>query len=233
MSAMRKRIFSLLHYLIFSLLFVLVVVVVAAVLRYTYSKQNAARIAHMEKVIFDLQSSIQVDSIRQYHIQKILAIMNQYNTALAHHEKYEIAEEIYRMSEKYPNLNVDLICATITHETGGTWDPEVVSPAGAMGLMQIMPTTGMFVATFENLTWSSPEEVLFNPIYNVRIGSRYLSSLIEMYDVEGGLAAYNGGERRAALWLGSGKAYGVLARETQAYVPAVKRLYDEFQAFSL
>ncbi|HNR66903.1 MAG TPA: lytic transglycosylase domain-containing protein [bacterium] len=228
-----KKSFSFTRYLVFTLFFVLVIAIVAAALRHMYNKQNAFRIAQMEKMIYDLQSSIQVDSIRQYQIQKIMAIINQYNTSLPHHKKYEIAEEIFRMSEKYPTLNVDLLCATITHETGGTWDTEAVSPAGAMGLMQVMPTTGMFVATYEDLTWSSPEEILFNPIYNIRIGSRYLASLIEMYDVEGGLAAYNGGERRAALWLGSGKAYGVLAGETQNYIPAVKRLYEEFQSFTM
>ena len=32
------------------------------------------------------------------------------------------------MEVKYENLNVDLICATITHESARTWDPKVVSP---------------------------------------------------------------------------------------------------------
>lgn len=233
MNASKRRMSSVVYSLIFSLIFVLVVVVVAVVMKQIYEKKNAAQLAELESIIYKLQSSIHVDSQRQYNIQKVIAIIDQYNVTLSHHQKYEIAEEIFHMSQKYQNLDVDLICATITHETGGTWDPKIISPAGAMGLMQIMPTTGMFVAAYEEVTWTSPEDILFEPIYNIRIGSRYLSSMIRLYNVEGGLAAYNGGERRAAIWMGSGKATGILADETQRYVPAVKRLYEEFQAFRL
>jgi soluble lytic murein transglycosylase len=162
-----------------------------------------------------------------------MTIIDQYNPTMSSGLKYEIAKEIHNVSIKYENLNIDLICATITHESAGTWSPDITSKAGAMGLMQVMPTTGMFVAVYEDITWTSAEDILFNPIYNIRIGSRYLSSLISLYDVDGGLAAYNGGERRAALWLGSGKANGILAEETEKYVPAIMRLYDEYQAFTM
>ena len=202
-------------------------------LKYLNDKQNENKIAELENLLQNMQSAIQVDSIRQYQIHKIIAIIDQFNTEMPNHQKYEIAEEIVRMANKYSNLNVDLICATITHESAATWDPEVMSPVGAKGLMQIMPTTGMFVAAYENISWTSTDEVLYNPIYNIRIGSRYLSSLIEIYDVDGGLAAYNGGERRAALWLDSGKKHGILARETQEYVPAIQRLYEEYQDFRI
>jgi len=33
------------------------------------------------------------------------------------------------------------LCALITHESARTWDPEIISPAGAVGLMQILPST--------------------------------------------------------------------------------------------
>ena len=209
------------------------VVAIGVGVRYILNNKNAEKISQMEKTILEMQSTLSVDSMRQYNIQKIISITDDYNTTMPAHQKYEIAKEIIRMTTKYDNLNVDLICATITHESAGTWDPEIQSPAGAKGLMQIMPATGMFVAAYEDITWSSANEVLFNPIYNIRIGSRYLSSLIENYDVDGGLAAYNGGERRAALWIGSGKSAGILPRETQEYVPAIQRLYEEYKDLRL
>ena len=212
---------------------VLMAIVGAALVKYGSDGGHNKRIADLELMLNEMRSAIHVDSMRQYHINKIIAIIDQYNVEMQRHRKYEIAEEVYKMSQKYSNLNVDLICATITHESAGTWDPEVISPAGAMGLMQIMPATGMFIASYEGVNWSSAEEVLYDPIYNIRIGSRYLSSLIELYNVDGGLAAYNGGEHRAALWIGSGKAHGILARETQQYIPAIQRLYEEFQDFRL
>ena len=204
-----------------------------SVLSILYLHPNAEKIALLELNLQDLRSSMNIDSIRQYNIQRIMTIIDQYNARMPSGQKYEIAQEIYNMSIKYENLNVDLICATITHESAGTWSPEIVSQAGAMGLMQIMPTTGMFVAVYEDITWTSAKDVLFNPIYNIRIGSRYLSSLVSLYDVDGGLAAYNGGERRAAMWLVSGKAEGVLHKETEEYVPAIMKLYNEFQAFTM
>jgi len=195
--------------------------------------KRSSRIVELEKAVLEMRSTIHMESMRQYQIQKVMAIIRQYNVKMPQHESYEIAEEIFNMSQKYNNLNVDLICATISHESAGTWNPEIKSPAGALGLMQIMPATGMFIAAFDGINWSSAEEVLCDPIYNIRIGSRYLSSLIDLYDVDGGLAAYNGGEHRAALWIGSGKAHGILFEETASYVPAIQRLYQEFRDFRL
>ncbi|MBN1481360.1 lytic transglycosylase domain-containing protein [candidate division KSB1 bacterium] len=209
------------------------IIVVLVGIKYAVNRQHEMKIAELERNILEMRSAITMDSIRQYNILKVLSIIDQYNTRMPRHQKYEIAEELFAMTQKYPNLNIDLLCATITHESAGTWDPEIVSPAGAMGLMQIMPVTGMFIASHEAITWTSAEEILFDPIYNIRIGSRYLSSLIKIYDVDGGLAAYNGGEARAALWLGQGKRNDVLAKETQRYVPAIQRLYEEFRALSM
>lgn len=187
------------------------------------------KISQLEKSLQDIRAAMNVDSVRQFTIQKVMKIISKYNPEMPSSLKYEIADEIYKMSVKYPNLDVDLLCATITHESGHTWDPEIVSKAGAMGLMQVMPTIGMWVAYYEGITWSSPEDILFNPIYNIRIGSRYLSSLIEMYDLEGGLAAYNGGEKRAAIWLANDKAEGILWTETSNYIPYVLKLYEEYK----
>lgn len=172
---------------------------------------------------------LQVDSTREASLEKIVAIINRYNKRLKKTEKYGIANEIYEMSVKYDNLDVDLICATITHESARTWRPTVVSPAGALGLMQIMPYTGAFLSKHEGIPWTTPEEVLFSPINNIRMGCRYLSMLIELYHVDGGLAAYNGGERRAAEWLASGRNDEVLFEETRGYVPAVLKLYDTYR----
>jgi soluble lytic murein transglycosylase len=169
-----------------------------------------------------------IDSVRQHKIQKVLAIITRYNPSLSSMEAYDIAGSIYEMSIKYTNLDVDLLCAVITHESAKTWDPRIVSKAGAMGLMQVMPVTGMFVANYEGLTWTTPEEVLFNPVYNIRLGSRLLSSLIEKYNLEGALIAYNGGEKLAATWLTNGRDSNTLWKETREYVPAIQTLYKNY-----
>jgi soluble lytic murein transglycosylase len=201
---------------------------------YMLSAAQQTKIAQLESAIQGLKGAMQVDAARQYGIQKIIVIVDRFNPRMSSPEKYEIAKEIYEMSLKYTNLNIDLICATITQESGKTWNPQVVSPAGAMGLMQIMPATGMYVAQYESITWTSAEQVLFNPIYNIRIGCRYLSSLIDFFDdTEAALAAYNGGERRAALWMKNRKADGILWDETQNYYPSVLRFAEEYRMMNL
>jgi soluble lytic murein transglycosylase len=195
-----------------------------------YTLDNSTtKMAHLERSLHNLKAAMNVDSVRQFQMQKIMTIIEKYNPEMAPAKKYEIADEIYRLAIKYPNLNVDLICATITHESALSWRPEIRSQAGAMGLMQIMPATGVLLAADEGIPWTSPEEVLYDPILNIRLGCRYLSTLISLYELEGGLAAYNGGEKRAAMWLANGKDNRLLWEETREYVPAVLKLYEEFQ----
>jgi hypothetical protein len=79
------------------------------------------------------------DVARANALAKIVGIIEIYNEKMSAQQKRRIANEIYEMSLKYENLDIDLICATITHESALTWRPNVVSPVGAVGLMQIMP----------------------------------------------------------------------------------------------
>ena len=195
--------------------------------------QENSKLMVLEKSLLDIRAAMNVDSVRQYNIQKIMKIIDKYNKTMPSGMKYEIADEIYNMSVKYTNLDVDLICATITHESGSTWEAEIVSEAGAMGLMQLMPALGLWIAYYEGITWTSPEEILFNPIYNIRIGSRMLSTFINMYDLEGGLAAYNGGEKRAAIWIANNKADGILWSETSNYIPYILKYYQQYKTLTL
>ncbi len=188
-------------------------------------EEDQRKVLNIARHVSDLQTGLKLDSARTAAIEKITKIMTRYNKTLDAQQQYQIANEIYTMNVKYDNLDVDLICATITHESARSWRPDVLSPAGAVGLMQIMPHTGEFLSRHEGIEWTTPEEVLHNPINNIRMGCRYLSMLIELYHVDGGLAAYNGGERRAARWLASGRDDEVLFEETRGYVPAVLKLY--------
>ena len=212
------------------------VVLMLAVLICTSYVAYRMIVARMEKLgqdVVNLRSAMNIDSVRQYGIQKVIKIIEMHNKNISPVESYEIANEIYEMSQKYSNLNVDLLSAMITHESAGTWNPKVVSKASAMGLMQIMPVTGYFLSEYEGISWTSAEDVLFNPIYNLRIGSRLISTLIDRYGFDGALAAYNGGEKQAALWLANGRDDKYLMNETRDYIPAVRRLYEIYKAQSL
>lgn len=167
---------------------------------------------------------------RQSSIDKVIGIINRYNSDMSDSLKWAIANEIYLMTQKYPNLNVNFVSATITHESAKTWEPTVTSPVGAMGLMQVMPQTGAFLAVEEGIEWTTPDEILYDPIYNIRLGCRYLNHLVGLYEKDGGLAAYNGGPRRAEMWIAANRNNTILWEETRSYVPAVLELYHKFRS---
>ncbi len=82
------------------------------------------------------------------------------------------------------------------------FDPAVVSPAGAMGLMQVMPATAEMMARAEGLPYSRPR-LTADPAYNVRLGAAYLSRLVEEFGPAVALVAagYNAGPGRPRRWL--------------------------------
>ena len=93
--------------------------------------------------------------------------------------------------------------ALIRQESG--FIPDVESPAGARGLMQLLPSTAAKVAKAINLKFH-PDK-LDNPEFNVRVGSAYLGNLLSSFDGSYilSLAAYNAGPSRARRWI---KDYG-------------------------
>jgi len=214
-------------------LFVLVSGLILITFFVMISRSHRVAAAHMLKVesSFLTQNNLHtLHNERQANIEKVIEIISRYNRNMNDSLKYTIANEIYLMSQKYPNLNIDFIAATITHESAKTWDPKVTSKVGAMGLMQVMPATGAFLAVEEGIEWSTPEAVLYNPIYNIRLGCRYLNELVGLYERDGGLAAYNGGPKRAEMWIANNKNNKILWQETRQYIPAVMKLYDKFRS---
>src|SRR5207344_2833709 len=83
------------------------------------------------------------------------------------------------------------------------FDPEVVSYADAIGLMQLMPATAAIVATRTGTPYS--RNVLYDATTNVRLGAAYLAELDRRYGVPLCFAAYNAGEHRVDEWLARGE----------------------------
>lgn len=93
-----------------------------------------------------------------------------------------------------------LVAAVINIESG--FRSDVVSSAGAVGLMQVKPSTAQSIAHAEGIKGKMTVEALSDPDTNVRIGTIYLAELIARYDGNVGLAlsAYNGGMGNADIW---------------------------------
>ena len=93
-------------------------------------------------------------------------------------------------------LDPFLILAVIQTESNFT--PKAVSPKGAIGLMQVMPNTGEYVAEDLGISYNGRKS-LYDPLINVKLGIHYLSFLEEKFDtVEHALAAYNYGPSKFA-----------------------------------
>lgn len=77
------------------------------------------------------------------------------------------------------------------------------SPAGARGLMQMMPGTGRDLSRELGLPWSGAQG-LSAPEINVHLGTRYLAGMLERFDgnVVLATAAYNAGPHRVDRWIG-------------------------------
>ena len=103
--------------------------------------------------------------------------------------KYET--EITAAADKY-HVDKALIFGVI--KTESDFNPQAVSRAGAVGLMQIMPDTFEWMQTYYKEESSHTMEDLRDPAVNIDYGVELLSILLEKYgDEETALCAYNGG----------------------------------------
>ncbi len=82
------------------------------------------------------------------------------------------------------------------------FDTSAQSPAGASGLMQLMPATAKHISKKLGKAYH-PDKLTGNPEYNVELGSAYLESLIDAYDgyYPLAIAAYNAGPSNVRQWL--------------------------------
>jgi soluble lytic murein transglycosylase len=120
-----------------------------------------------------------------------------------------------------------LVAGLIRQESA--FESKALSHAGAIGLMQVEPTTALKMARQLKVRYARAR--LTDPGYNLQLGSRYLANLIESFGTpEAALAAYNAGEDHVMEWT-TGQNYLETAEfvesipftETREYVQIVIR----------
>jgi soluble lytic murein transglycosylase len=108
------------------------------------------------------------------------------------------AEQV-RAAEAADDLPRGLLWAVMRQESG--FDPDAVSPAHAVGLMQLLPETARPIA--DELALPRDDARLTSPPYAIRVGARALRKLLDQFhgDVPLAVAAYNAGAESVERWL--------------------------------
>ena len=134
-------------------------------------------------------------------------------------------EAIVRGHARNYRLDPALIAAVIYQES--KFRPSVRSASGAVGLMQLMPTTARGIAARTGGTRFEVADLLV-PEINVRYGSWYLRHLMDRYgDERWALAAYNAGQRHVDRWRAEGGS--IEFPETRRYVERVAELKEIYR----
>ena len=136
-------------------------------------------------------------------------------------------ESIFKWS-KQRQINPLLVTSLIRQES--RFEPEIESSAGALGLMQVMPGTGQWIAQ----QTKQPSYSLTNPEDNINFGTFYLDYTHRRYNNNSmlAIASYNAGPNNVAKWV---SRYGlkdpdvfveqIPFRETKGYVESVFENY--------
>ncbi len=142
--------------------------------------------------------------------------------------RYE--DSIAQSAERF-DVDPYLVAALINAESG--FDEEEVSSAGAVGLMQLLPSTAAEIAVAVGIDGDVDAERLKDPEVNIVLGTRHLADLLARYgDTRTALAAYNAGGGNVDSWLEQSGESSVGTSlpfpETEAYVERVLLEEDRY-----
>lgn len=165
--------------------------------------------------------------------------------------KREFVVEDIELSQDYPrsfseivdplaeSLNIDKYLTYSMMRQESRFNPDAVSYVGALGLMQIMPYTGLRIAK-ELDDFQFHYDRLKDPLVNVSYGQYYIKRLLDYYEDNTfmAVAAYNAGPTAVNRWLSACQACeidefieSIPYRETRRYVKKVFKNYAVYKGF--
>ncbi len=199
-------------------------------------KPSEALVRHTGKVL---------EQHHQYHaLQKLVTrhfFQDLKSSGLSQHPAWIMAfprpywEQVQRYSE---DAGIDPYWALSIMREESLFDPQAVSSANALGLMQLMPATAKDVARWNKMNVRIPEDI-FDPQINTRLGTSYLGRLAGRFEDELIFTAgsYNAGPGNMKNWLKRIQyrsleefVEDIPFEETREYV---KRVYRTYQIYKL
>lgn len=151
---------------------------------------------------------------------------------LTHPDTYN--ETIKKYSAEF-GVPEEIVYAVIKVESD--FDPRAVSSSGAIGLMQMKPSTFLWLTGEEHLGEFLSESALTDPEVSIKYGTYYLRYLLDKFPVtDTAIAAYNGGEGNVAKWLSDpkhgtedGRLVNIPIEETRSYVIKVNKEIQKYK----
>ena len=133
---------------------------------------------------------------------------------------------IVEYSERY-NISPELISSVINAESG--FDRGAVSSAGAIGLMQVLPSTAKEIGG----KLGYKEYDLYNVKINIEFGCYYFRYLLDIYnqDVVMSLCAYNAGLNNVKYWGFNGEIDKIPVIQTKNYVKKIVKTIQVYKVF--
>ena len=133
--------------------------------------------------------------------QRITQLVSRYKTGLNKDRLDNLSERIVYESKKYSYDPLFLTAVIITESSFNNW---ARSNRGALGLMQIRPTTGKALAGEARVKWKG-NPTLYDPDANIALGAYYLNKLFLRFgDLGLALEAYNHGPSQLRRYLRKG-----------------------------
>ena len=185
----------------------------------------------------------QIDTLSREIIAEVAAALGDYGTAIGLSPRYHADDRPHAYAReveaaaKAHGVDADLLFAVMRVES--VYQRRVVSHAGAIGLMQIMPRTGRLIAQGRGLDQFTTADLL-DPATNVDFAAWYLARLLERFEgqLPLAIASYNGGPHNMSAWIDQHARTlpldAILERipftETHRYVRRVLGHYEHYRA---
>lgn len=195
-------------------------------------KQLNLKFISITAILFIAGICINLYFMNLHENEKTKEVGSNEKDVVENHIQVPYSEKIEAYSEIY-GLDPYLVAAIIKTESG--FDKDIVSSMGAVGLMQIMPSTGEWIARQLNIE-SFSIEMLKNEDVNIEMGCWYLNYLKNQLKYTNEmLAAYNGGIGNVCKWLQDPRyskdgevVHTIPFKETVNYIEKVAVVYKEY-----
>ena len=177
------------------------------------------RVTDLERKVALLSDEVEA---RKDVYRRMIAILEDHGTDIPVTDRQDFVRFVYHEAMKN---DLDPILAMAVIKVESSFETAVVSPMGAIGLMQVLPHVGRYKARELGMGWKG-DKSLFDPYVNVRIGLAYLTELSNQFSSFSlALEAYNRGPGAVKDTLVSG------IQPSTKFAQRVLGFYQRFQRF--